>query len=115
VFRSCCHHAFRAGALFRRLAVLGQRVFEFLFDAERVGGGACPEFPERMPIALAPGDEGLGAFPEKGDDAVGELAVIQAARRDAQRDRRGAVPPGCWKFNLGCRKFTDGCACRPFC
>jgi hypothetical protein len=59
------------------LAVLRQRLFEFLFDAEGIGGGARPEFPQRMPIALAPEEKSLGVFPalaEEGDDAVGELA-----------------------------------------
>jgi hypothetical protein len=41
------------GRLFCRLAGLRQRLFEFLFDAERVGGGTCPKFPQGMAIALA--------------------------------------------------------------
>jgi hypothetical protein len=56
LFRSCCHRAFRAGALCRRLAALRQHLFELLL-AERVGGGARPEFPQRMPIARAPARE----------------------------------------------------------
>ncbi len=39
--------------LFRRLAVLRQRLLELLFDAEGVGGGARPEFPQGMAIARA--------------------------------------------------------------
>jgi hypothetical protein len=74
----CCHRAFRAGALCRRLAVRRrQRFFELLFDAEGVGGGARPEFPQRMPVALAPCDQSLRVFPaltEEGDDAIGQLA-----------------------------------------
>ena len=65
------------GALCRRLAVLRQRLFELLFDAESIGGGARPEFPQRMPIALAPEEKSLMVFPalaEEGDNAVGELA-----------------------------------------
>ena len=52
LFRSCCHYAFRPGALSRRLAVLRQGLLERLFDAEGIGGGARPEFPQRVPIAL---------------------------------------------------------------
>jgi putative transposase len=61
----------------RRHAVLRRSFFELLFDAERVGRGARPEFPQRIPVALAPGDLSLMIFPalaEKGDDAAGELA-----------------------------------------
>ena len=75
--RSCCHRTCRAGASFRRLAVLRQRLFEFLFDAEGIGGGVRPEFPQRMPVALLPCDQSLRVFPaltEEGDDAIGELA-----------------------------------------
>ena len=46
-------------------------------DAEGIAGGARPEFPQRMPVALAPCDQSLRVFPvltEEGDDAVGELA-----------------------------------------
>src|SRR5664279_3213259 len=63
--------------LFCRLAVLRQRLFELLLDAQGIGRGARPEFPQRMPIALAPSDQSLRVFParaEEGDDAVGELA-----------------------------------------
>jgi hypothetical protein len=35
----------------------GQRLFELLLDAEGIGGSACPEFQQRMPIARAPGRE----------------------------------------------------------
>jgi hypothetical protein len=75
--RSLCHQAFRVAELFRRLAVLRQRFFELLFDAQGIGGGACPEFPQRVPIALAPSDQSLRVFPalaEESDDVVGELA-----------------------------------------
>jgi hypothetical protein len=64
-------------ALCRRLAVLCQRLFEFLFDAEGIGRGARPEFPQGMQIALAPSDKSLRVFPtfaDEGDNAVGELA-----------------------------------------
>jgi hypothetical protein len=44
--------AFRAVALCRRLAVRRQRLFELLFDAEGISGGARPEFPQGVPIAL---------------------------------------------------------------
>src|ERR1700730_3824515 len=57
-FRSRCH-SFRAASSCRRLAVRRQRLFELLFDAEGVGGGARPEFPQRMTIALAPSDQSL--------------------------------------------------------
>ena len=33
LFRTCCHQAFRSGALCRRLVILGQRFLELLFDA----------------------------------------------------------------------------------
>jgi hypothetical protein len=62
-------------ALFRWFGVRGQRPLEFLFDAQGIGGGARPEFPQGMQIAFAPGDQSLRVFParaEKGDDAVGE-------------------------------------------
>jgi hypothetical protein len=64
-------------ALCRRLAVLRQRLFELLFDAEGIGGGARPEFPQGMPVALVPENKSLRVFPalaEERDDAVGELA-----------------------------------------
>jgi hypothetical protein len=83
----------------------------------RASEGARPEFPQGIPITLAPEKKSLRVFPaltEEGDDAVGELAEghrvegrgvepvdderavaadpIEAfARRDAQGDRRGAV------------------------
>jgi hypothetical protein len=62
--------------LFRRHAVLRQRLLEFLFGAEGIGGCACPEFPQGMAIALAPSDKGLRVFPalaEEGDDEIGIL------------------------------------------
>jgi hypothetical protein len=45
------------------------------------------------------------------------ITAVQAAcaRRDAQRDRAVRLLAGCWKFKVGRRKFTDGCAVRPFC
>ena len=64
------------GRLFCRLAVRRQRLFELLFDTEGVGGCARPEFPQRVPIALAPSDQSLmvfSALADEGDDAVGEL------------------------------------------
>jgi hypothetical protein len=63
--------------------------FELLLDAEGVGGGACPEFPQGMAIALAPADQSLMVFPalaEEGDDAVSELS------RGARRRGRGVEP-----------------------
>jgi hypothetical protein len=57
--------------------VLRQRLFELLFDAEGIGGGARPEFSQRVPIALAPEEKSLRVFPtraEEGDNAVSELA-----------------------------------------
>jgi hypothetical protein len=79
----------RPSALCRRLVDLGQRLLELLFDAECIGGGARLEFPQGMPIALAPSDQSLmvfSALAEEADDAVGRLAeglrrmlVIQCA------------------------------------
>ena len=104
LIRSRCHPAFCVAELFRRLAVLRQHFFELLFDAQGIDGGARPEFPQRMAVALAPSDQSLMVFPalaEEGDDVVSELAEGRGvepiddegtrARRDAQRDRRGAV------------------------
>ena len=52
------HRAFCAGALCR-LFVRRQRLFELLLEAEGIGRGACPEFPQGMAIALAPECNGL--------------------------------------------------------
>jgi hypothetical protein len=84
---SCFGHAvtvpFGRAELFCRRAVRRQRLFELLFDAEGSGGGTGPEFPQRMPIALAPSDQSLMVFPalaEEGDDA-GQEARRRGARR----------------------------------
>jgi hypothetical protein len=60
LIRSCRHQAFSA-ELWCRLVVLGQHLFEHLFDAESVVGRR-PEFPQGMPIALAPSDQSLIVF-----------------------------------------------------
>jgi hypothetical protein len=63
---------------------------------------------------------------EEGDDAVGQLAeghrvVVEPGAAKARRDathRENAVMrlfAGCWKFKVGCLKFTDGCAVRLIC
>jgi hypothetical protein len=114
--------------LFRRLAVLRQRFFELLFDAHGIGGGARPEFPQRVPIALAPSDQSLMGFPalaEEGDDASASWPRGAASSQSMMRARGpGATHmmiaaarffAGCWKFNVRCRKFTDGSVVRPFC
>jgi hypothetical protein len=36
------------------------------------------------------------------DKSRGEIAVAR-------------LLAGCWRFKVGCRKFTDGCAVQPFC
>ena len=65
------------GELLCEAAVLRQRLFDLLFDAERVVGGSRPKFTKRMAIALAPGDDGLSvgaARADEGDDTVSQLA-----------------------------------------
>ena len=60
-----------------------------LVDAESITGGACPEFPQGMPVALAPGREReqiAPALAEEGDDAAGELAERHRV------ERRGVEP-----------------------
>ena len=46
---------------------LARRLLELLFDAEGIGGGARPEFPQEYRL-------------EEGDDTVGELAAEHASR-----------------------------------
>src|ERR1700730_1142286 len=100
-------------------------------------GGARPEFPQRMPVALAPWDQSLRVFPaltEEGDDAVGELAeghrvegrgvepVDDERAVAADRSRRSRVAPSAAgrrdatqmalaaaRFLAGCWKFKGGC------
>jgi len=60
----------------------------------------------------------------------GAMSIARASRNvcffgSAAKDKRpncrqpaasaAAGLAGCWEFNVGCRKFTDGCACRPYC
>jgi len=121
LIRSRCHPAFCVAELFRRLAVLRQHFFELLFDAQGIGRGARPEFPQGMPIALAPSDQSLMVFSapaEKGGDAIGELAErhrVEAiddegaagpARRTWRSPRRDSSPDaGNSKWGRGVRPF----------
>ena len=88
----------------RRLAVLRQRLLELLFDAEGIGGGACPEFPQRVQIALAPEEQSLRVFParaEEGDDAVGQLAEghrVEGGVIEPVDDERAAAADPCEAF-----------------
>ena len=112
------------GRLFCRLAVLRRRLFELLFEPGRVGGGARPEFPQGMPIALALEEKSLmicPAFVEEADDAVGQLAEGRGVKPSMMRRRgpgatnmelAGRGSTGCWKFKVGRWKFTDRCAVR---
>jgi hypothetical protein len=52
------------------------------------------------------------ALSEEGDDAVGELReYLQAARGATHSEITvGRIVAECWKFKVGRRKFTDGCA-----
>jgi|GEM_PF-3801372 len=49
--------------------------------------------------------------------AVHEYLQAAQARCDATHREVAVVQllAGCWKFKVGCRKFTDGSAVRPFC
>jgi hypothetical protein len=107
------------GRLFCRLAVLRQRLLEFLLDAEGIGGGACPEFPQSTAIALAPA---AGDDRPRGEtrrmrvmppfDAVtpginGWRASTAASVARSGRSRRRSILARCWKFKVERRKFTD--------
>jgi len=116
--RAICRQPFRWGELFCRLAVLRQRLLEFLFDAEGIGGRARPEFPQRMQIALPPGDQ----RPERPPlppirSRRSRVAPSPAGRRDATHIALAAARffAGCWKFKMGCLKFTDARAGRLSC
>jgi hypothetical protein len=54
----------------------------------------------------------INAGTKTNDHVVGPLFINLLknllAGRDAQGDRRGAGLGGCWKFNVGRLKFTEG-------
>ena len=79
-----------------------QRFFELLFDAERVGGGARPEFPQRIPIARPPGDQ-RPERPPLPPNRSRRSRVRGPARHGAQRDRVARFVARCWRFKVGRR------------
>jgi hypothetical protein len=85
------------GELFRRLAVRRQRLPELLFDAQNIGGGARPDFAQRILIALAPGRE---------RERVARRRAAGVTRRTGRSPWRGSIQdPGNSKVGAG--KFTD--------
>jgi Plasmid pRiA4b ORF-3-like protein len=86
-FRSRCHAAFRSAALFRLLSVLRQRLSSSCLTPRASAGARAQN------IARAPGRE---------------------RERVARRGGWFGSLAGCWKFKVGCRKFTDRRAVRPF-
>jgi hypothetical protein len=85
-----------------------------------------PALAEESANAVGELAEGYG-FEARGVEPVDDECIFAPdpfeafARRSARRDPTHLAIAvarffaGCWKFNVRCRKFTDGRAWRPFC
>jgi hypothetical protein len=100
--------------------VIDDRGIEGRDEFEKVGL-AFDEVGEEIGILRGQGAElveerllGLQLLAER-KTRVAVHVYLQRVRAGAHGDRVVRIVAGCWKFKVERRKFTDGCACRPFC